>query len=196
MWISLSLSFEGDTGKAESTVLKPCQPLFLPEWGQWWCQLSAAWLERLASTSTLQCGGCRAPVCLVFSTCRVVKGKRDRRAARHCASCASVTTPLPIKLPDFRLALMRSLWKAVTNPPSQIMFHRHLFVPLTIAKVSFCLISCPVCRWTCRALEDRALFDFNEAFSFQLSWAQTLFGSDKSSRVLLNARKQPQALRH
>ena len=44
-------------------------------------------------------------------------------------SCASVTTLLPIKLPDLRLALMHSLSKAVTNAPSQIVFHRHLFVP-------------------------------------------------------------------
>lgn len=32
----------------------------------------------------------------------------SRGARRHCASCALVTTPLPIKLPDFRLALMHS----------------------------------------------------------------------------------------
>lgn len=66
--------------------------------------MSAVRLERLTDLCLL----CSL-VCLVSRTSGVVKGKRDRRAAGHSASHASLTTLLPIKLPDCRLTLMHSL---------------------------------------------------------------------------------------
>lgn len=65
---------------------------------------------------------------------------------------------------------------------------------LCLPKVSFALISCPSVTGPSGLAGDRPGLDFNEAFSFQLSWAQKLFGSDERSRVVLKARKEPQAL--
>lgn len=174
----------------QSMRLKPCHPLSrTEEWqlGSASCQLPSwrGWLWSLPCHR----GGCRAPVCLVSSACRVVKGRRDGKAVRHCVSCALVTTLLQLNY-----LTLGWLWCTVYRKQPLIHQVKSCFTGtylclLTVAKVSFYLIWCPVCCWTFRALGDSACFDFNEAFSFQLSWAERLFGSDKSSRFLLNARK-------
>lgn len=64
----------------------------------------AVGLEMLADLCFLCSLVCSAP-----RSCRVVRGKRDRRAAGHSENQAALTTLLPIKLPDCRLALLHSL---------------------------------------------------------------------------------------
>lgn len=143
MWICLSLSF----WEGQSTRPELCQLLLLTE--GWHGAVPAVRLDRLADLSFL----CSS-VCSASRSCRVVKGKRDRRAAGHSASHTAITTLVPIKLPDCGLALMHCLQNSVTNPTSQTVFHQHLFGVLMITKVSFYLISRPVYCSTVRALED------------------------------------------
>lgn len=87
MQIGLSLSFCEESGEGQSRRLQLCQPLLLTE-------VAAGGVDFGLPLASVEAAV--LVFCLGFGTCRAVKGKRGRKAGRHCAICALVTTFLQL----------------------------------------------------------------------------------------------------